>query len=258
MKGNPVELPREGVLLPERLMETLGLKIGDKIFLRSFYPGKNEDKDKREVIVRGTVAQYIGQSAVCSTDYLNYLLKEGMVANGAYISLEEGKYEKEVIEALKDILSINTIQSNAEVVTNTIKTMKSMNAIIISMVLGAGVLAFAVIYNITNINIFERRRELATLSVLGFTAAELKSLVFNENFFISIFGALAGIPPGRLLVKMVVEMQANDNMQLPAVLHPSSYLIAVLMIVAFTIMANLLLTKKIISINMVESLKSAE
>jgi len=71
-----------------------------------------------------------------------------------------------------------------------------MNAVILFMLLGASILAVAVLYNITNINIFERRREIATLSVLGFTAGELKSLVFNENFFISAFGALLGIPLG--------------------------------------------------------------
>ena len=258
MEGKAAELPADGILLPGRLMETMDLQIGDRVYLRSFYPGKNEERDRKEVIVKGVMAQYIGQSAVCSTGYLNYLLKEGIVANAAYIRLEDAKYEKEVMQKLKDIMSISTIQSKSEIEFNTEKTMKSMNSIIVAMVLGAGVLAFAVIYNITNINIFERRREIATLSVLGFTADELKSLVFNENFFISIFGALVGIPPGKLLMELVMETQTSDNVQLPAILNLSSYLIAVLMIVAFTIMANLLLTKKILSINMVESLKSAE
>jgi len=126
------------------------------------------------------------------------------------------------------------------------------------MVLGAGILAFAVIYNITNINIFERRREIATLSVLGFTTRELKSLVFNENFFLSAFGVLAGIPPGRYLADIVIALQGNDNMMLPAILKPSSYLFAALLIGIFTLLANLLLVKKIRDINMVESLKSAE
>jgi len=256
--GNPVEIPREGILLPSRLMDTLGLRTGDKVYLRSFYPGKNEDRDKKAVIVKGITSQYIGQSAICSTDYLNYLLREGIVMNAAYIRLEDPKHEKEVIESLKDILNISTIQSNSEVVANTEKTLKSMSGIIVTMVLGAGILAFAVIYNITNINIFERRREIATLSVLGFTTRELKSLVFNENFFLSAFGVLAGIPPGRYLADIVIALQGNDNMMLPAILKPSSYLFAALLIGIFTLLANLLLVKKIRDINMVESLKSAE
>ncbi|HYE81997.1 MAG TPA: FtsX-like permease family protein [Clostridia bacterium] len=258
VEGYPVEIPLEGILLPARLMDTLGLQVGDKVYLRSFYPGKNEDRDKKAVTVKGITSQYIGQSAICSTDYLNYLLREGMVTNAAYIRLEDLKYEKEVIESLKDILNVSTIQSKSEVVANTKKTLKSMSGIIVTMVLGAGILAFAVIYNITNINIFERRREIATLSVLGFTTRELRSLVFNENFFLSTFGILVGIPPGRYLADIVITMQANDNLMLPAVLKPSSYFIAVVLIGIFTLLANLLLVKKIQDINMVESLKSAE
>ena len=256
--GNPVKPPEDGVALPARLMDTLGLKPGDKVYLKSFFPGKNEDKDKKEVNIKGVTSQFIGQSAICGSDYLNYLLNEGVVSNAAYIGLEDPGYELEVMEKLKDILTISTIQSKSEIVASTEKTLGSMSGIIAFMILGAGVLAFAVIYNITNINIFERRREIATLSVLGFTSRELKSLVFNENFFLSTFGALAGILPGRYLTGLVVSMQATDTVYMPVALNPSSYFITVLLIIAFTVMANLLLTKKILSINMVESLKSAE
>lgn len=256
--GRPASIPEEGILLPEKLMAKLGVKPGDRVYLKSFYPGKNEDKHKKEVTVRGSTSQFIGQVAVCSTDYLNYLFNEGVITNAAHIRIEGPEYEKEVIRRLKDIRGISTIQSKSEVIANTEKTLKSMNGIIISMMLGAGILAFAVIYNITNINIFERRREIATLSVLGFTAGELKSLIFNENFFLSTFGALAGILPGKLLTELVIEMQTSENMYLSAVLNPSSYFIAAFMIIAFTVTANLLLARKIISINMVESLKSAE
>ncbi|MBB6218583.1 putative ABC transport system permease protein [Anaerosolibacter carboniphilus] len=256
--GKPVALPQEGILLPERLLNTLDLQIGEKAYLRSFYPGKNEEKDKKEVNVKGVIAQYTGQSAICSADYLDYLLKEGLVTNAAYITLENPEYEKEVIDQLRDILTISTIQSKSEVVANNEKMLESMNSVIVFMILGAGILAFAVIYNIANINIFERRREIATLSVLGFIAGELKSVVFNENFFISSFGIIAGIPLGRFLLEIVIKMQTTDNMQLPVVLNLSSYWMAALLITIFTATANLLLTKKIISINMVESLKSAE
>jgi putative ABC transport system permease protein len=256
--GNPVIPPGDGILIPFKLMNKLGIQPGDKVYLKFFYPGKNGERDKKAVIVKGAASQFIGESAICSTDYLNYLLKEGIVANAAYIRLEDPKYEKEVMKSLKEILAVSTIQSKSEIMVNTEKTLNSISSIIVFMVIGAGILAFAVIYNITNINIFERRREIATLSVLGFTGRELKSLVFNENFFLSIFGALAGIFPGRLATHLVITMQASDTMYIPAVLNPSSHFIAVFMIIVFTVTANLLLTGKILSVNMVESLKSAE
>lgn len=257
-EDNTIKIPDDGILLPKKLMDTLGVKVGDTVFLKSFYPGKNEDKDKKKVMVMGIVSQFTGQSAICSTDYLNYLIQEGVVMNAAHIKLTNAKYEDEVIEELKDIMSVKTIQSKSEIIANTNEMMESTSSVYIFMILGAGILAFAVIYNITNINIFERRREIATLSVLGFTDGELKSLIFNENFFVSIFGALVGIPLGRFLINAMFTSQNNENMQFSAVVNFSSYIYAVLLIGAFTVMANLLLSKKIKSINMVESLKSAE
>ncbi|MBN7773915.1 ABC transporter permease [Clostridium aminobutyricum] len=256
--GNPAILPQDGILLPVRLMETMGLHTGDQVTLRSYYPGKSEEKNKKTVTVKGETSQFIGQSAVCSMDYVDYLLEEGVVANAAHIRLDDPKYEKEVIDKLKDILTISTIQSKSEVVANTSKQLQSMNTIILFMMSGASILAIAVIYNITNINIFERRREIATLSVLGFTSAELKSLVFNENFFISAFGMLIGIPMGRILAELAIGTQATDSMQMPLIMEPSNYLIAAFLLMTFTAMANFLLRNKITSINMVESLKSAE
>ncbi len=257
-KGNAAILPSDGVLLPVRLMETLGLHTGDRVTLRSHYPGKNEDKDKKTVAVKGETSQFIGQSAVCSMDYIDYLLEEGNLVNAAHIQLDDPQYEKEVTEKLKAILTISTIQSKAEVVANTNKQLQSMNTIIFFMLFGASILAIAVIYNITNINIFERRREIATLSVLGFTSAELQSMVFNENCFISAFGMLIGIPLGRFLAWMAIETQATETMQLPMVMEPSNYLVAAALIIAFTAIANLLLRNKITAIDMVESLKSTE
>lgn len=258
LKGNPAILPSEGILLPPKLMETLGLGIGDNATLRSYYPGKNEEKDRKSVTVKGVTAQYFGQSAVCSIDYIDDLLDEGAVVNAAYIRLENPKFEKEVTDQLADILAVSTIQSKSDTVRNTTEMLKSMNAVILFMLFGASILAVAVIYNITNINIFERRREIATLSVLGFTTAELKRLIFNENFFISIFGLLIGIPPGKYLAELAISTQNNDNIQMAMVMTPFNYMIAVIMILAFTAAANFLLRNKIASIDMVESLKSAE
>ncbi len=258
LKGKPAVLPPDGILLPERVMETMGLHIGDQATLRSYFPGKSGDKDRKTVVIKGVTSQFIGQDAICSAEYINHLLDEGVVANAAHIKLDDPRHEKEVMDQLNDILTISTIQSKSEVIANTGKQMKSMNTVIFFMLFGASILAIAVIYNITNINIFERRREIATLSVLGFTAAELKSIVFNENFFIGTFGLLVGMPLGRYLTELAIKTQTTDTMQLPMILKPSNYLFAALMIMAFTAMANFLLRNKITAIDMVESLKSAE
>lgn len=256
-EGLPVSLPREGILLPQRLLDTLQLQVGEKAYLRSYYPGKNKERDKKEATVKGVIAQNLGQSAVCSLEYLPYLLKEGLIINTAYLKVAAGQ-EKQIMAELKDILTISSIQSKEDAEETMIAAMELLNTLIIFMTVGAGLLAFAVIYNITNINIFERRREMATLAVLGFTDGELRSLVFNENFFLSVFGILLGIPLGRILLELGVQLATTDTFALTAVLNLSSYCLAALLVTGFTALANLLLSRKIMSINMVESLKSAE
>ena len=125
------------------------------------------------------------------------------------------------------------------------------------MILASGLLAFAVIYNITTINIFERRRELATLKVLGFTNSEMRQLVFNENLIITLLATGCGLPAGQYLLNLLCQEAANENMNFPAVLNQPSYLLAVLLVLFCSISANLILMK-VYAINMVEALKSSE
>jgi putative ABC transport system permease protein len=133
-----------------------------------------------------------------------------------------------------------------------------MNSMVVIFILAAGALAFAVIYNITNINIHERRRELATLKVLGFTEPEMKRLIFNENLIVTFAGVLAGLPVGGLFLDALMQSAASENMTLPAVLYNRSYFWTYCLMFGFTIFANLVLTRRIRSINMVEALKSSE
>jgi putative ABC transport system permease protein len=239
-------------------MEALQLKIGDTPSLRFYYPGKNGENDKKSVTIKGAAFQYMGLSAVCSLDYLKDLLKDGMIVNAAYIKLDNSRYAEQTMEKLSTMNAISTIQSGTEAQANFRKIVEPMNTIVVIMIIGAGILAFAIIYNISNINIFERRREMATLSVLGFTNDELKSVVFNENYIVTVLGIAAGMPLGKFLLQAFLKLQETDYIQMPAVLGNGSYVIAALMVSAFAIIANRLLVKKITAIDMVEALKSAE
>ena len=239
-------------------MRALYLKVGDKVYLRFYYPGENEDKDKKEAIVAGNSLQYSGLNVISSIDYINYLLKEGLAVNAANIKLDNPVNENDVMQKLKEYQAISTIQSKSEFAENYKKGIEPMNSIVYAMILGAIILAFAAIYSIANINILERRREIATLSVIGFTSRELKSVIFNENYLICASGIVLGIPLGRLMAEYMLNMTNTDTMYTPLVLSSSSYIISVLLVVLFTMMANALLAKKILSIDMVESLKSRE
>ncbi len=252
--GNPLKPPRSGILIPDKLAQTLGVKPGDTIYVKSVLPGM----DKKEMRVKGVVAQYIGSSVYGSMDSLNRLLGEGIIANTAVIKLDSAVYEKEVFDRLKEMPAVLSVQSKSDSLNNLNKSMSSMTSFIGVMILLAAVLSVAVIYNIATINIFERQRELATLKVLGFKDSEVRSLIFNENYLITFFGILVGLPFGRWLGSAMFSMYETDAYNFVFVTGAGSYIIAAVLTIGFTIFANLILMKKIRTISMVEVLKSNE
>ena len=123
------------------------------------------------------------------------------------------------------------------------------------MIILASVLSIAVIYNIATINIFERQRELATLKVLGFKDNEVRNLIFNENYMITLFGILIGLPAGSMLGTAMMAAYETDAYTIPFIVGSKAYILAAVLTLVFTALANLTLKKKIRNINMVEVLR---
>jgi putative ABC transport system permease protein len=185
-------------------------------------------------------------------------LGEGRIANVVLLKLDDQRNETEVVKKLSELSMVSSVQSKAESIFSLKQALESVGSMVGIFILAAGALAFAVIYNITNINIHERQRELATLKVLGFTESEIKQLIFNENFIVTFLGVLAGLPVGGVFLEALMTSGSTDNMTMPAILFDVSYLWTFCLMFGFTILANLVLTRKIRSINMVEALKSSE
>lgn len=252
--GEQVKLPHKGILIPEKLAEVLNAKPNDIVYIKSFLPGK----EKKETYVKGIVAQYIGLSAYSSIDNTGNILGEGFCANAAVLKLDSSIYEKEVMDKLKDIAGVSSIQSKSDSLNNLLKNMASMNSSMGVMIILAAILSIAVVYNIAAINIFERQRELATLKVLGFRINEVKKLVFNENYIITVFGMILGLPLGVWLGSCMMAMNSTDAYSFPFVTSLQSYVYTIILTLVFTAMANLVLTKKIKNIDMISVLKSNE
>ncbi|MGI6777337.1 MAG: FtsX-like permease family protein [Acetivibrionales bacterium] len=252
--GNAVKLPDRGILIPDRLSETLGVAIGDTVNIKTFLPGK----DEKQLEIKGIIAQYIGSSVYSSIEGVNHLIGEGRIANSAVLRLDSSSNEKNVIDKLREMPAVSSIQSKSDSLNNLMKSMEIMASFIGVMIILAAVLSIAVIYNITTINIFERQRELATLKVLGFKDNEVRSLIFYENYLISLFGILIGLPVGKRIANYMISMFDTDAYSFIFMAETKDYLLAAVLTIIFTIMANLILTKKIKRINMVEVLKSNE
>lgn len=252
--GSPVKLPDNGILIPEKLSRTLDVKPGDMVYIKSYLPGK----DKKEIQIKGVIAQYIGSSVYSSIDIINYLTGEGRIANSAVIKLDSSSNEKQVIDKLKEIPAVSSVQSKSDSLNNLMKNMGPMLSFVGVMIILAAVLSIAVIYNIATINIFERQRELATLKVLGFKESEVRSLIFNENYLIAFFGILIGLPFGKWLGNSMMSMYETDTYSFVFVPGTGAYFLAAIFTLGFTVLANLILMKKIRTISMVEVLKSNE
>ena len=252
--GSPVEIPSKGILIPQKLASALGAKPGDTVYLKSFLPGR----DKKEIPVKGIITQYLGTSAYGDLDSAAFLLGSGKVANSAVIDIDDPKSEKEVLNDLKKITSIRSVQSKSDSQNNLIANMSAITSELGVMILLASVLSIAVVYNISAINIFERQRELATLKVLGFKDNEVKRLIFNENYIITAFGTLLGLPAGQWLGSSMMASYQTDAYTIPFITSTNTFIIAALLTLLFTYIANLTLRNKIKDISMVEVLKSNE
>ena len=138
------------------------------------------------------------------------------------------------------------------------ETMEKMNYIVVLVIFCAAMLAFIVLFNLNNINIAERVREIATLKVLGFKRSETGSYVFRENFILCVLGFVFGIPLGILLHRFVISQIKMDIVAYKVLILPQSYLFSLLLVILFSLTVDLFMRGKIRRIDMTESLKSIE
>lgn len=249
-----INVPEKGILISEKLADTLGLKQNEEATIKFFFPGK----DKKEVTVKGIIVQYVGLSTYTSMENLNDLLGEGEIANSAVLKIDDSKYEEEIKSKLKDIKSVSSVESKADSKNSLVKNMEVSKSSINVLILLAAVLLIAVLYNIATINIFERQRELATLKVLGFKDSEIKKLIFNENYIITIFGIILGMPLGIWLGSYLMARSSTDSYSFPFIIETKTYIITIVLTLLFTFFTNLILVKKIKTIDMIEVLKNKE
>lgn len=136
--------------------------------------------------------------------------------------------------------------------------MDSLNAVIILIVAAAGALAFIVLYNLTNINITERVREIATIKVLGFYPKETSAYVFRENFILTGISAAVGLLLGKVLLEFIIGQINVSMITFDARITPLSYILSVILTFAFAVIVNIVMYYRLKKIDMIESLKSVE
>ena len=161
-------------------------------------------------------------------------------------------------DAVRAIDGVKTVAYNDEVIDAYKSMLKSVGLIVIVLVVAAAALAFIVLYNLTNINITERMREIATLKVLGFTPREMNAYIFREIFLLAAIGCAVGLVLGVWMEGFVVVTAEVDQIMFGRAIHPTSFLLAFLLTMLFTVLVMLAMRGKLRRIDMVESLKSNE
>ena len=160
--------------------------------------------------------------------------------------------------ALAGAKNVASVSLSSDFRARVATMMESLRYIVVVVVVCAAALAFIVLYNLTNINITEREREIATIKVLGFYDSETNRYVFRENIILTVLGALVGLPMGKALHAYVMSQIRIDLMCFDVRVAPGSYLLSAALTLAFGLLVNLALRRKIRAIDMAQALKSIE
>ena len=248
------DLETEGVILTEKTAKLLDVKEGDTITLCQ--TGKEDVKVK----VGKICENYIGHYLYMGPEMYRSLYGEEPQYNSVYFQMKEG-YEDQLEVLGEDILkgegALN-ISYTDSIEDQLDDMLGSLDIVMAVLVISAGLLAFVVLYNLNSINITERRRELATLKVLGFYDNEVSAYVYRENMILTVIGGVAGMILGSILHRFVIVTVEVDSAMFGRSIEMSSYGYSFLITLAFSVFVNLVMYFKLKKIDMVESLKSVE
>ncbi|MCR3921030.1 MAG: FtsX-like permease family protein [Firmicutes bacterium] len=252
--GEHLPLTNEGAVITEKLARLLDVAVGDTLEYR--------DTENRiySITISGIAENYLTHYVFMSNEYFGQLTFRDPVYNAGVFNLDyasdyvESQFRQTLME--KDgVIGIALTRSYSQRFSDTLS---SLDYVVLILILAAGALAIVVLYNLTNINITERMREIATIKVLGFRDREVSSYVYRENMILSFIGTLFGLLLGSVLHRFVIETMEVDNMMFGREISSINYLIAVLMTLAFTMLVNFFMYYRLKKVDMVESLKSVE
>ena len=251
--GEVYHIQDEGVILTEKMANTLDVSSGDTIYLGT-------DGSEKEVTVTAVCENYMEHYVYMSPELYQELYGKAPEYNSILFDLKDAS-ARELSQTGEELLKydgvLNVTYTNS--IEDQLNTMlQSLNLVIVVLIVSAGLLAFVVLYNLNNINITERRRELATLKVLGFYDMEVSSYVYRENIMLTIFSIAVGIVLGALLHRFVITTVEVDAVMFGRVVKWQSYLYSALFTTAFSLFVNWVMYYKLKKIDMVESLKSVE
>ena len=245
-------IDNKGIYVSEQLASNLNITSGDHINLINNYGVS------KEVKINGIFENYIYHNIFMTSYYYNDIFEDSINNNTVLFKLNNLDNLNSIQKQILILDDVNNVTFYNTFIVTFLDMINSISIIVVILVISAGLLSLIVLYNLTVVNISERIREIATLKVLGFNDQEVKKYIFLENIILSFVGCFIGLFIGKylhLIIMIVVEL---DNIMFGRNIDLSSYLIAFIITIVFTLISNLLMSKMLVNVKMVESLKSIE
>ncbi len=251
--GTPQPLTDDGILLTEKLANQLGVRAGDTVTLR------NADDRTAECTVTGIVENYIYHYAYITPTLYEQTFGSAPEANRLLCRTQLDADGRDALAtqllALEDVAGVSFSQ---DIINTFNDVFNSINYIVLVLIICAAALAFVVLYNLTNINIAERQKEIATIKVLGFWDKEVYTYVFRETAILTLLGSLLGLVIGVFLCRYVVATAEVDIVMFGRDIYAASYLYAAAITWLFGLLVSLVMRRRLRNIDMVESMKAGE
>ncbi len=243
--------PGEGVI-SYKVAKTLGIQVGDTITLQ------DEEFRTVEVKISGIMQNFVFNYLYLHADTYTQQIGNEPVYKNIYLNVKDQTDMHALSAMLMKMDTVTSVTINAVERERFEAMMSTLDYIVILVLACAAALAFIVIYNLTNINITERIREIATIKVLGFYKKETATYVFRENILLTFVGALVGLILGKILHQFIMNCIQIDLISFDVRIAPISYLFSVLLTMLFAVCVNKMMTGKLDKISMTESLKSVD
>ena len=248
-------LDDEGVIISEKTGKLLNAKAGDTIEI------KDEENGNKKVKIAHICENYMGHYIFFTPSYYEKVYGENSEYNSIFFAGQKGDTQEDYNKIGEDILTQNgalSVSYMRDIEKQLDDMLKSLNLVIIVLIISAGMLAFVVLYNLNTVNITERQRELATLKVLGFYDLEVAEHVYRENVLLTFIGAAVGVVLGKFLHAFIIDTVEVDTAMFGRNINFSSYMYSLLFTILFSLIVNGIMYFKLKKIDMVESLKSIE
>ncbi|MBB5185005.1 putative ABC transport system permease protein [Faecalicoccus acidiformans] len=253
-KGESLELDDSGVIISQKLANKMQLEKGDTFTL------EDSDEQPVEMKVAGIFENYVGHHIYMTENYFE-TLDTDIDPNSIYMIKTEDQsedFEDQLGKQLMELDTVNSVTFYSSLQKNFTDMISSISFIVVVLVISAALLAFVVLYNLSNVNISERVREIATIKVLGFTRREVNQYVNREGILLAMMGAVLGLVIGIGLHHLIMNLAEMDDVMFGRTILPQSYFYSFALTMLFTFIINFFMSFKLKKIQMVESLKAVE